>query len=558
MKRALKDPAVVAIVLIGVVVSVGIALAIQEQNRSSAEQWLDERAELIAAATEATVDRAFADLNAIAAFLDNSDTMTQDRFSSFVGQTNVNPGVIGIGYLQVVEQAAVEEFQAEAQADVPGFKIQSFDGNGGIAPDYTPRPFFYPIRYVEGGPFLDIVIARTPIETQEDALGFDVATEPLWLPAFEHALAIPTPSVSDLVAVGGEFEEQAFSVAHPILDDQQRPKGVLVAPGLDTLLTSDLGISITANVVWEVGNELPDGVESGWPVWQKEIELVGSTWTLSVEPTQEAMADLAPHTHVLLLVVGLSLTALVATTTWQLRVRSRQNSEMSQLQKVAADKDRFLATVSHELRTPLTVVVGLSHELADNSHNFDEAEKTDLLSMISGHSEEAAAIVEDLLVAARSDIDKLTIRAEAIDLAKSAHLALNASPLEKAAYVGEPSTAFADPQRVRQILRNLFTNASRYGGPNVEVRFGVADGRSVVAVADDGPPISEAHRQQIFDPYTSAHEDGEHLGSIGLGLFISLKLARLMGGDLVYKHDGTHSLFELHLPQTDRVVTADS
>lgn len=79
-------------------------------------------------------------------------------------------------------------------------------------------------------------------------------------------------------------------------------------------------------------------------------------------------------------------------------------------------------------------------------------------------------------------------------------------------------------------------------------RRGLVGTEPAVTVADDGAPIESSRQRQIFDPYTSAHESSDQLGSIGLGLFISLKLARLMGGDLRYRHDGTHVLFELFLP----------
>jgi signal transduction histidine kinase len=551
MKRALKDPIALAIIIAGVVLTIGLALTIRNENRRAATMWLGERAELIEQATANTVDRTFSDLKAVAAFLASSETMTQERFARFVEQMDMNPGVIGIGYVSIVEDDAIGAFLAEAREDVPDLQLLSFDGLGGIAPNAAPRPIYYPLRYVYGGPFLDVVIAETPIESQIEALGFDLATEPEWLPAFEGSLTQPTPSVSDLLAIGGAFQEQAFGVGHPILNDQDEIEGVLVAPGLEILLTSDLGIAITSKVTWQIDNEIPEDEDSDWPSWQRELDLDGSTWRLTVAPTDDALSDLSPKTHWLIAAIGLGLTALLATTALQIRLRRREHAEMNQLHQVAADKDRFLATVSHELRTPLTVVVGLSHELADRGSKFAETERNDLLEMIGEHSEEAASIVEDLLVAARSDIDKLAIYSDTVNLAKEVDIALSSSPLEGARLIGNPGTAYADPQRVRQILRNLMTNASRYGGPNVEIRFSTTSEHSVVTVADDGEPISEAHRKQIFDPYTSAHENGDHLGSIGLGLFISLKLARLMGGDLHYHHDGTHGLFSLLLPRSD-------
>ncbi|MCP4308300.1 MAG: hypothetical protein GY788_26160 [bacterium] len=550
MKRAIRDPIAVAIIIAGVVLTIGLAVTIRNENRQAATMWLDERAELIEQATKKTVDRTFSDLKAVAAFLASSETMTQERFAHFVEQMDMNPGVIGIGYISIVDGTEIAGFLAEARQDVPTLQLLRFDGLGGMAPDNTSRPIYYPLRYVYGGPFLDVVIAETHIESELDALGFDLATEPLWFPALQGALTQTTPSVSDLLAVGGVFQEQAFGVVQPVVNEIDEIEGVLVAPGLEILLTADLGIAITSKVMWQIDNELPEDEDSDWPSWQRELDLDGSTWRLTVAPTDEALSDLTPKTHWLMIAIGLGLTALLATTALQIRLRRRERTEMNQLHQVAADKDRFLATVSHELRTPLTVVVGLSHELSDRDASFGETERNDLLEMIGEHSEEAASIVEDLLVAARSDIDKLAIHSETVMLAEEVEIALSSSPLESALMIGEPGTAFADPQRVRQILRNLMTNASRYGGPHVEIRFSESAANATVTVADDGEPIAETHRKQIFDPYTSAHENGDRLGSIGLGLFISLKLARLMGGDLHYHHDGTHSLFSLHLPRS--------
>jgi signal transduction histidine kinase len=247
------------------------------------------------------------------------------------------------------------------------------------------------------------------------------------------------------------------------------------------------------------------------------------------------------------LAVGLILTAALATVIRQSRLRRLERDRVTQLSKLAEDKDRFLATVSHELRTPLTVVIGLAAELA-NSDDVNEDERRELLAMIEEHGQEAGAIVEDLLVAARSDIDRIAIRPEQIDPLEAIELAVSASPLEEVRVIGECPTIVADPARVQQILRNLLSNAARYGGPEVEIRVN-CDGRmATIAVVDNGEPLSDAHQLAIFDPYMSAHDQGEHNGSIGLGLFISRKLARLMGGDLTYRHNGNGVLFKLSLP----------
>ena len=106
---------------------------------------------------------------------------------------------------------------------------------------------------------------------------------------------------------------------------------------------------------------------------------------------------------------------------------------------------------------------------------------------------------------------------------------------------------WSDPLRFRQIIRNLLSNATRYGGSNVSVHA-FRDGAQVtVAVSDDGTGIPLERANTIFEPYASAHEPGSQPGSVGLGLAVSRTLARLMGGDLVYNGNGG-TTFELTVP----------
>lgn len=134
-------------------------------------------------------------------------------------------------------------------------------------------------------------------------------------------------------------------------------------------------------------------------------------------------------------------------------------------------------------------MVGLAHELGDSSRAFGTEEKTALLQVIRDHSEEASAIVEDLLMAARSDIKGVSIQPEPLDLGEVAGSVLATTQLPAIKITGHPGTAFADSSRVRQIMRNLLTNASRYGGPNVEVRFSESASAVSFVVADNGAAI---------------------------------------------------------------------
>ncbi|MEX1271202.1 MAG: ATP-binding protein, partial [Acidimicrobiia bacterium] len=106
--------------------------------------------------------------------------------------------------------------------------------------------------------------------------------------------------------------------------------------------------------------------------------------------------------------------------------------------------------------------------------------------------------------------------------------------------------AWADPVRVRQIVKNLLTNAVRYGGPQrgVTVR---TEGRAVVVeVTDDGPPLAADFVARMFEPYERVGGNASP-ESVGLGLTVARTLARLMGGEVTYHHDG-RAVFRLTLP----------
>ena len=230
----------------------------------------------------------------------------------------------------------------------------------------------------------------------------------------------------------------------------------------------------------------------------------------------------------------------------QLRAAQRR------LERLVADKDRFIASVSHELRTPLSAVLGLSEELSDRWDRFDEDETKELIGLVAAQSADLALLVEDLLVAANLEQGRVTIEEQIVDLSAVAEAAVadcqRTYPDAHLGTVDGPMVgACADPVRVRQIIRNLITNAIRYGGPNIRIKSG-SDDRPFVSVIDDGKGVPLEQREAIFVPYFQASGSDRVLGSLGLGLAISRELARRMNGDLTYAYQDGNSIFRLYLP----------
>ena len=220
-------------------------------------------------------------------------------------------------------------------------------------------------------------------------------------------------------------------------------------------------------------------------------------------------------------------------------------------------KDQFLATIAHELRTPLTAVVGLSEELRSSYQTFKRAEIAEFIDMIADQGHEVAAIVEDLLVAARADIGKVSVVSQVVDLQRSVEgvLAetnhLRTAATSSISLVGQAGLALADPQRVRQILRNLVTNAFKYGGERVWIELVSNSQWSKVVVVDNGSGVPMREQESIFEPFRRAHDAPGLPGSLGLGLSVSRTLAEMMNGTLTYRREGTRTEFELALPSSE-------
>ncbi len=224
-----------------------------------------------------------------------------------------------------------------------------------------------------------------------------------------------------------------------------------------------------------------------------------------------------------------------------------------ELEEVVRSKDRFIATVSHELRNPLTGVIGLTQQLREHRDLLDGEEIDELLGMIHDGSAELGAIIEDLLVAARADLDTLVIKPRSFELHQELSSLLisqssrSGGKVLDANLAGAMPPVDADPMRIRQIIRNLISNAIRYGGEHIHFELRSEDGFGVLAVVDDGPGVDDESVEEIFEPYGRA-KGATHAGSVGLGLSVSRQLARRMGGDLTYRRRDGCTAFELSIP----------
>jgi len=215
-------------------------------------------------------------------------------------------------------------------------------------------------------------------------------------------------------------------------------------------------------------------------------------------------------------------------------------------------KTDFVSAVSVELRTPLTSIYGFAQTLLREDVAFEEAERRVFLDFISRESERLTSIVDDLLNVARLDTGDLAVSLEPTDVgAVVRDVVTTVAESENGhRFVAEVAPndcrAQADPEKLRQVLDQLVSNAIKYspGGGTVTVSAAPRPEGVEVAVTDEGVGIPPSERDRIFSKFYKA---GSGKGT-GLGLFIARGLVREMGGRMwVESEEGEGSRFAFEL-----------
>lgn len=224
------------------------------------------------------------------------------------------------------------------------------------------------------------------------------------------------------------------------------------------------------------------------------------------------------------------------------------------LGRLEADRSQMIGTVSHELRNNLTGVMGLT-EVVSTMADLKPAEAKELVMMAHQQAVDASDIVEDLLIAARLEAAALTVNHDAVDVNTEVMTVAGRFHEEHheigLALAEDPPPAWADPLRLRQVVRNLLSNAIRYGGPVATVITRHLSDTIEIIVRDNGDGVPEEDVGTIFLPYRRSTRGRPHASSTGLGLWISRNLVQAMGGKLAYRRTEGFTEFIITIPATD-------
>lgn len=212
-------------------------------------------------------------------------------------------------------------------------------------------------------------------------------------------------------------------------------------------------------------------------------------------------------------------------------------------------KDQLLANLSHELRTPLTGIYTSALTIEELGYEDTEISR-ELNGLIIDQSADLTRMVEDLLTSAQADAGRLTFAPAPIPVRREVDAIIRefARLPAKIKVKMATATVSADPGRLRQLLRNLVSNAVRHGGPSIAIRGQRKLGGYVLEVSDNGVGVSTEIADRLFERFVHQGDQPLTVGSVGLGLAICRVLAEGMGGTIGYRRERNRTVFSVQLP----------
>lgn len=251
---------------------------------------------------------------------------------------------------------------------------------------------------------------------------------------------------------------------------------------------------------------------------------------------------------------------------------SKRTKQLEQAKELAEEaskaKSQFLANVSHELRTPLNAIIGLSQLLQEDATDLGiEEDFTSDLEIINTSGRHLLELINDILDLSKIEAGKMTLYPETFEVLPliknlvstiKPTIEKNGSSLE-IDYDGELGTMYQDQTRVRQVLLNLLSNASKFtrnGKITLKIRrqkeavASIAGETITFVVKDTGIGMTEYQLQQLFKPFTQGDASTtKKYGGTGLGLAITRHFCQMMGGDIdVQSEFEVGSTFTVLLP----------
>jgi signal transduction histidine kinase len=241
---------------------------------------------------------------------------------------------------------------------------------------------------------------------------------------------------------------------------------------------------------------------------------------------------------------------------WALKDAEEARSEAERANNSKTD---FLAVMSHELRTPLTAIMGYEELLSDGITGPVTELQRQQLGRINASARHLLGLIDEILTFARVDIGRERVRWESMSVNHTlGDAAALVEPMAAAKDIRfivelleEDQAIQTDGTKLRQMLVNLLSNGIKFTDKGeVRVSCLVNEGMLEVRISDTGVGIAAENVENVFEPFWQAEQTATRkTGGTGLGLSVTRKLARLLGGDVtVASRQGSGTTFLLRLP----------
>ncbi|MBV8960844.1 MAG: HAMP domain-containing histidine kinase, partial [Actinobacteria bacterium] len=254
----------------------------------------------------------------------------------------------------------------------------------------------------------------------------------------------------------------------------------------------------------------------------------------------------------LLIAVGLFGSAL---TLFVLLSRLRASRrEQQRLADINDAREEFISIVSHELRTPATGQLGFLQTLLDHWDVMNDGERRHTVAQAYANARRLHALSRDVLDTASIESGELPYTFQVVELAPAVQSAVDATStsdheLVLTAEVGDDVAVRADPERIQQVLANVFDNAIKNSpvGSQIDIRVARVGNDALVEVSDRGLGLTEDELERSFEKFSR----GRHatVTGTGLGLYICRKIINAHGGRIwAARREGGGAVVSFSLP----------
>lgn len=364
--------------------------------------------------------------------------------------------------------------------------------------------------------------------------------------------------VADAATLSLAMDEAAATLAElsariQELDDALSSDSALMAPAGAARSSGEAVLQmLEQGKVDDAGTALAGDVLRNFETLRDQLSIIRETQEDLLSSTGAAatrIAEIVTFLVALLLPLGAVVAYRYAARRQLRNAEAQLDTRLEAEREVVRAKDEFIGNISHELRTPLTSIFGFS-ELLLESGVVDPAAAMDLIGLINNESAELTRMVEDLLVSARVEANALVYKNEEVDIAKELDsvMAIMKHTGAKVDVLIADNECWGDPVRVRQVLRNLLSNAQRYGGDTVRFTARRQGAMLELVIADNGPGVPPEMEPRLFTRFVHGGKEALMTGSVGLGLSVVGSLVDDMGGVIAYENRDGWVRFIVGLP----------